>query len=97
MSNHMKRERSEVDRGIRELIVTLLKLSDTAPEDIEGNQPNFFANLGATSIDTLELFLAVEQRFGFQFDETELNPGLLITLDSFVDFVYAKLGANPGI
>jgi acyl carrier protein len=87
-------ERSGVERDIREIIVKLLMLRDVALEDIRLSQPNFFTNLGATSIDTLELFLAVEKKFGFQFGETELNPGLLVTLDCFVDLVYTKLHGN---
>jgi len=91
MSTTKKWERSDIERAIREIIVNLLKLTDMAPEDIQLSRPNFFAEMGATSIDTLELFLAVEENFGFQFDETELNPGLLNTLDGFVDLVVTKV------
>jgi len=87
-------ERKDVDRGIREMIVKLLMLTGTAPEAIRPDQPGFFTDLGATSIDTMELFLAVEKNYGFQFDAAELNPGLLTTLDGFVDVVHAKLQGN---
>ena len=94
MSNAERWARVDVERVLGELIVTLLKLTDTSQNDIRFDQPHYFAELGATSIDTLELFLAVEQKFGFQFDETELNPGLLITLDGFVDLICSKLQSH---
>jgi acyl carrier protein len=87
-------ERSDIERDIRDIIFQLLNLNDVTQEDIRLSQPNFFTNLGATSIDTMELFLAVEKKFGFQFGETELNASLLVTLDGFVDFVYTKLYGN---
>jgi acyl carrier protein len=94
MPTAKKWERSDIERIIRQMIVSLLNLTDMVPEDISLSQPNFFTEMGATSIDTLELFLAVEQNFGFQFDETELNPGLLNTLDGFVDLVFTKIQGN---
>lgn len=96
MPTTKKWERSDVERDIREMIVKLLMLRDVAPEDTRMSQPNFFTDLGATSIDTMELFLAIEKMFGFQFDVTELNPGLLVTLDRFVDLVYIKLQGKSG-
>jgi acyl carrier protein len=84
--------REEVDQMIRRLTVETLMLEDVQPESIDPNQQDFLIVLGANSIDALELMLAVEERLGFEFDDDELNPGLVSTLDHFVTVVCKKLG-----
>jgi acyl carrier protein len=81
----------EVERIVRETIIELLMLSDIKAEDIPLNHPKFWIDLGATSIDTLELFLSIEKKFDFQFSESELNPNMLNTLKDFVNSICNKL------
>lgn len=81
----------EVERIVRETIIELLMLSDIKAEDIPLNNPKFWIDLGATSIDTLELFLSIEKKFDFQFSESELNPNMLNTLQDFVNSICNKL------
>jgi acyl carrier protein len=81
----------EVERIVRETIIELLMLSDIKAEDIPLNHPKFWIDLGATSIDTLELFLSIEKKFDFQFSESELSPNMLNTLKDFVNSICNKL------
>jgi acyl carrier protein len=81
----------EVERIVRETIIELLMLSDIKAEDIPLNNPKFWRDLGATSIDTLELFLSIEKKFDFQFSESELSPNMLNTLKDFVNSICNKL------
>jgi acyl carrier protein len=48
-------------------------------------------SLGVTSIDAFELIVSVEERFGFEFDDQELNPGLVDPLKKLVTAVSSKL------
>jgi acyl carrier protein len=86
--------REEVDQLIRHLTVETLMLEDVAIESLDPHQQDFLIVLGANSIDALELMLAVEERLGFEFDDNELNPDLVATLDHFVTVVCNKLGIN---
>lgn len=57
---------SALEREVAELMVENLNLEDTAPEEIEPEEPLFGDGLGLDSIDALELALAVSKRYGFQ-------------------------------
>ncbi len=65
---------------------------DVPPESLEANRQDYIMSLGATSIDTLELIITAEERCGIEFDDDELKPQLVETLDSFVNAVCGKLG-----
>ena len=55
----------ELESEVAALIVTELKLEDVEPQDIDPDAPLFRAGLGLDSIDSLELALAISQRYGF--------------------------------
>jgi acyl carrier protein len=55
----------ELESEVAALIVTELKLEDIEPRDIDPDAPLFREGLGLDSIDSLELALAISQRYGF--------------------------------
>ena len=55
---------SELERQLKALIVDALKLEDTAPEDIDSDEPLVGDGLGLDSIDILELAMAIHRQFG---------------------------------
>ena len=84
---------SEVENIVRQMIVSTLMLEHVAPESLNSDEPDFIVRLGANSIDTLELIISVEERFGFEFDDDEINRDLLCTLKHFVNQIWKKLNA----
>lgn len=56
-------ERTELEKSIKELIVSSLDLEDVAPEDIVTEAPLFKEGLGLDSIDSLELGIALKRKF----------------------------------
>lgn len=58
----------ELERELKNLIVEVLLLDDVKPEQIDSEQPLFAKGLGLTSIDALELAMALSQRFGIKLD-----------------------------
>lgn len=64
---------TEIERELKELIVSALMLEDVAPEQIETDAPLFGDGLGLDSIDALELSLAIHRRFGVQIEAQEEN------------------------
>ena len=63
--------REEIERKLKETIVSSLDLEDLAPEGIESDMPLFGEGLGLDSIDALELGMAVKKAFGVTFSS---NP-----------------------
>lgn len=55
-------ERLEAE--LKTLIVEALALEDIAPDDIDTDAPLFNEGLGLDSIDSLDLAMALEQRYG---------------------------------
>lgn len=56
-------------RDIKVFIIDTLVLEDLTPDDITDDMSLFEGGLGLDSIDTLELAIALKQRFNLQLDE----------------------------
>ena len=54
----------QLEKEIKELIVSSLALEDIRPDDIVTDAPLFVDGLGLDSIDALELGLALQKRYG---------------------------------
>lgn len=55
---------ADLERELKELIVSALSLEDIAPEDIDSDEPLFVKGLGLDSIDGLELGMAIRKKYG---------------------------------
>lgn len=53
----------DLERELKELIVSALDLEDIAPEDIKTDEPLFVEGLGLDSIDGLELGVAIRKKY----------------------------------
>lgn len=54
----------ELEREIKELIISALSLEDIVADDIDTDAPLFVEGLGLDSIDALELGLALHKKYG---------------------------------
>ena len=57
---------ADLERELKELIVSSLNLEDIAPEDIDSGEPLFEKGLGLDSIDGLELGMAIRKKYGIK-------------------------------
>lgn len=62
---------AELERDLKQLIVTSLMLEDVAPDEIESEAALFGTGLSLDSIDALELALAIERRFGVKIQPSD--------------------------
>jgi acyl carrier protein len=53
----------DLERELKELIVSALNLEDITPEDIDSNEPLCVKGLGLDSIDGLELGVAIRKKY----------------------------------
>jgi acyl carrier protein len=81
----------ELEAELKRLIVEVLVLEDVQPDDIDSESPLFYEGLGLDSIDSLDLAMALEDRFGVrtQQDSTE-NRRHFVSVRSLAAFVAAN-------
>jgi len=54
---------AELERDIKELIISTVALEEVTPEDIDSESPLFVDGLGLDSIDALEIGLAISKKY----------------------------------
>lgn len=86
---------AELERELKQLIVDALKLEDTAPDDIESNEPLVGDGLGLDSIDILELAMAIHRQFGVKTgaDDTQ-NREVYSNVSSLATFILEQKAAS---
>jgi acyl carrier protein len=87
--------RAEVERLIRQMTVDVLMLKNITPQSIDATREDFLVDLGANSVDALELIVTIEERLGIEFNDEQLNADLVKTLARFIDAICEKLSI-PG-
>lgn len=80
--------RDEVVTALKETLVDRLKVeASTITEDA-----NLFEDLGLDSIDLMTVVMAVEEKFGIEVSDEELED--VTTLGQAADLLSAKVGSN---
>jgi len=62
---------ADLERELKELIVSALNLEDLGPDDIDSDEPLFGKGLGLDSIDGLELGVAIRKKYGIKVQGTK--------------------------
>ncbi|MGA2411155.1 MAG: phosphopantetheine-binding protein [Candidatus Binataceae bacterium] len=57
---------ADLERELKELIVSALNLEDITADDIDSGEPLFANGLGLDSIDGLELGMAIRKKYGIK-------------------------------
>lgn len=80
---------SRMERLLYELRVLLLEMIevDIEPDLVDLDEALLDGNLGMDSAEILTYVQEIEERFGFEFDDDDLNPEVLSGLRSLAEFV----------
>ena len=80
---------SQMERILYELRVLLLEVTemDIDPNLVDLDEALLDGNLGMDSAEILTYVQEIEDRFGFEFDDDDLNPEVLSSLRSLAEFV----------
>ena len=79
--------RKEVlEKKIRRLVISKFNL-DIEPQDISAEQSLIELGVGVDSVSTLEFIMQLEEEFGVSIDESEVDPGVLETVESLSEFI----------
>ena len=83
-----------VTRRVKQALVQALGL-DINPDEIDDNEPLFGEGLGADSIASLEIVFALEEEFGFEVDDEDLQVELFDSVRTLSQYIAEKLGEGP--
>jgi len=77
---------SNVEERVKKIVVEQLDVG----EDSVNNEASFVDDLGADSLDTVELVMALEEEFECEIPDEEAEK--ITTVQQAIDFVQAHLG-----
>ena len=78
-------------RELKELIVETLMLDELTAPEIDTDAPLFGEGLGLDSIDSLEIAMVLEERYGVVLDDDpEKNQEIFKSIRSLASFVMEK-------
>lgn len=72
---------------LKALLVKRLRLRGMDPASINDDDPLMKGSLGLDSIDVLELALAVEQTYGIEISDQELDQGAFHSISALAELV----------
>lgn len=77
---------SNVEERVKKIVVEQLDVS----EDAVSNEASFVDDLGADSLDTVELVMALEEEFECEIPDDEAEK--ITTVQQAIDYVQSHLG-----
>ena len=80
----------QLEQEIKELIIERLNLEGMSADEIESDAPLFGEGLGLDSIDSLELVLGIEKKYGVKIQDEELGRQVLSSVASLAEFIAKK-------
>ena len=79
--------------GLKHIIAEELDVN-LDPQEIDESAPLFEEGIGLDSIAIMDFILLIEERFGFEFSDTELNVELFRNLKTLAGFIATKVKGN---
>ena len=83
-----------ITRRVKQVFVQALEL-DIDPDEIDDDEPLFGEGLGADSIASLKIVFALEEEFGFEVDDEDLQVELFNSVRTLSQYI-AKKSAVSG-
>ena len=78
-----------ITRRVKQVFVQALEL-DIAPDEIDDDEPLFGEGLGADSIASLKIVFALEEEFGFEVDDEDLQVELFNSVRTLSQYIAEK-------
>jgi acyl carrier protein len=78
---------TELKHEIKVLLIEATQIPDIKPEDIIDDAPLFGEGLGLDSIDSLEIVLALQRKYGVEINDQNLALFILQSVNTIADFI----------
>ncbi len=85
-------DEARIEDRVKELIVELLFLKDTAPGDI-GDEDILEETLGVDSVALFQIVAGLEEAFDVRFEDEDFEPDAFGTVAAIASVVRSKQGA----
>lgn len=82
---------------LKRIIVDSLKLRDLTVEKITNDEPLIGGRIGLDSLDALELYISIEDEFGFTVDNGEDSRVALLSVSHLAQYVRSHLPAAGNV
>jgi acyl carrier protein len=87
----------ELINEVKAFIIETLDLEDVTPADIEDDAPLFGEGLGLDSIDSLELGVGLQKRYGLKLSaESEDTRQVFSSVRALAEYIAANRGDSKG-
>ena len=80
---------TSITRRVKQVFVEALEL-DIDPDEIDDDEPLFGEDLGADSISSLKIVFALEEEFGFEVDDEDLQVELFNSVQTLSQYIAEK-------
>jgi acyl carrier protein len=84
---------ADVIEQLKQIIAEELDVN-LSPEEIDEAAPLWEGGIGLDSIAIMDFILLIEECFGFEFSDAELNVGLFKNLEVLADFISDKVDSR---
>ena len=78
---------SNLVEELKKEIISTLKLSDIEPSDIDATEPLIGAGLGLDSIDTLELIVLMEKKYGVAVPDIKIGKDVFASVNAMAEYI----------
>ncbi|MDR1380078.1 MAG: phosphopantetheine-binding protein [Tannerella sp.] len=80
---------------LKKELITLLRLENIDPEDIDDAAPLFGEGLGLDSLDAVELTVLVQRLFGVVVENAEAARTAFASVGALAEYIEARNGTTP--
>lgn len=78
---------TDINLELATLIVRAVDLHEVDPREIDADQPLFIDGLGLDSMDSIEVIVALEARYGVSISDNDTAKAALASLNALADFI----------
>jgi len=80
-------ETAQLKHQLKEQIIEALNLLSVTPEDIKDDEPLFNSGLGLDSIDSIELIVLLNRKYGIDIKDPKEGRKVLVDINTMVDYI----------
>lgn len=80
-------DKAQLKQQLKEQIIEALNLLSVKPEDIKDDEPLFGEGLGLDSIDSIELIVLLNRKYGIDIKDPKEGRKILVDINTMVDYI----------
>ncbi len=78
---------TDIKTRLKQILITDLKIQETALDELDDNDPLFGEGLGLDSLDAVELAVLIHKHFDIQIVDAEKGKEAFSSINSLVKFI----------